>query len=132
MGQDMNIFLIILHSGFIVQFVLLLLIAASVFSWAIIFQKRKYLKQVQVQDEDFLRQFKNTDNLEQLYQQLDDYPLSSHVPMFKKGYEEYQEVRREFEKNDALENINDFFKQSNVQPLERSLKAGATLALMNY
>jgi biopolymer transport protein TolQ len=128
MGQDMNIFHIILQSGIVVQFVLLLLIAASVFSWAIIFQKRKYLRQVQVQDEDFLRQFMNNDNHDALYQQLGDYPLSSHAPMFKKGFEEYQNVRSDFEKRGKVQTVFDFLKDSNVQPLERSLKTGAAIA----
>ena len=43
-----------------------------------------------------------------LYNNLEDFPLSSHVPMFKKGYEEFQEVRKDFEKHDNLKNVNQY------------------------
>ena len=43
MEGGLDIFQILLESGFVVKFVLLLLVLCSILSWAIILKKRNYL-----------------------------------------------------------------------------------------
>ena len=44
-GSELNILKILLESGWVVKFVLLLLVLSSVVSWAIIFLKRSMFKE---------------------------------------------------------------------------------------
>ena len=51
----LDIFQILLQSGVVVKFVLLLLLASSVFSWAIILQKKKVLQAIEKNDVELVK-----------------------------------------------------------------------------
>ena len=56
--MEMNLLAILWSSGIIVKVVLFLLIACSVYSWAIILQKRKYMKVVLDKDKEFMEHYR--------------------------------------------------------------------------
>nr|WP_216819345.1 MULTISPECIES: protein TolQ [Gilliamella] len=63
----MNIIDLFLHAGFLVQGVMLLLLAFSVMSWAIIFQRSKILSKAKKQVEQFDNSFWSADDLNVLF-----------------------------------------------------------------
>jgi len=56
-SQDMSILSLILQASWVVQLVMLILVVASVASWATIFRKSQGLKQVRKLNESFEQDF---------------------------------------------------------------------------
>ncbi|OGT46536.1 MAG: protein TolQ [Gammaproteobacteria bacterium RIFCSPHIGHO2_12_FULL_41_20] len=67
MTWDLSLVDYFIHAGLIVKCVMLLLIAASVFSWTYIFQRLSYLKTVRQATRQFEAAFWSGENLPQLY-----------------------------------------------------------------
>ena len=65
--DNLNIIDLFLHAGFLVQGVMLLLLAFSVMSWAIIFQRSKILSKAKKQVEQFDNSFWSADDLNVLF-----------------------------------------------------------------
>jgi len=66
--QDLSFFALITNASIIVQFVMLLLLLASVFSWTYIFRKMFTISSARSQTEEFERSFWSGGNLIALYQ----------------------------------------------------------------
>ncbi|RFB74171.1 MULTISPECIES: protein TolQ [unclassified Herbaspirillum] len=66
--QDLSFFALITNASVIVQFVMLLLLLASVFSWTYIFRKMFTIRSARAQTEEFERSFWSGGNLIALYQ----------------------------------------------------------------
>lgn len=81
-----------LHATLPVQITLFILIAMSVFSWAIIFTKKKYLDQSHGSNLPFLNAFSKATSLEAVYDNLDDYAGSPMARVFKAGYAEIKKL----------------------------------------
>jgi len=84
----LDIFQILLQSGIIVKFVLLVLVACSVLSWAIILQKKKVITNIEKNNTEFHECFKNSSNLVEIYEKCDQIETSTISLMFKYGYDE--------------------------------------------
>lgn len=67
MTWDLSLLDYFIHAGLIVKCVMVLLIAASVFSWTYIFQRASYLKTVRQTTTQFEEAFWSGENLTQLY-----------------------------------------------------------------
>ena len=65
--ENLNIIDLFLHAGFLVQGVMLLLLAFSIMSWAIIFQRSKILSKAKKQVEQFDNSFWSADDLNVLF-----------------------------------------------------------------
>ena len=56
-ASDFSLWNLFLRADFVVKFVIILLIAASIFSWALIFDKFKLFRQINKSVEDFEKKF---------------------------------------------------------------------------
>ena len=56
-ATDFSLWKLFVRADFVVKFVIILLIAASIFSWALIFDKFKLFKQINSSIEDFEKNF---------------------------------------------------------------------------
>jgi biopolymer transport protein TolQ len=81
-----------MDTGPIVKMVLLLLIAASVFSWTIIFSKWMSFKQAKKQSDHFLDLFWNAKSLENIFSETKNFSVSPVSNVFRAGYIEFQKV----------------------------------------
>lgn len=70
MSTDLSLITLVLEASLLVQFVMLLLLAASVISWFVIFQKKKLLKSVSIDAKRFEDEFWSGGDLSELYTQL--------------------------------------------------------------
>ena len=52
-SSDFSLWKLFLRADFVVKFVIILLIASSIFSWALIFDKFKLFKSINASTEDF-------------------------------------------------------------------------------
>lgn len=128
MHGEMNILLILWNSGIIVKLVLALLIFASVLSWAIIIQKKKIIQKVEIDNSGFLDYFKNSNNLSEIYDQSKVFSDSSLSFMFQKGYLELLKIKEKLKATGQEDKLQDYFKETGVHALERSLQQGANIS----
>lgn len=85
---------LILNAGPVVKLVLLVLVYFSVVSWAIIFFKWRALRQALHQSVAFQDYFWNNRQLDQVAQELKQYPASPVSRMFRGGYQELVRQQR--------------------------------------
>ena len=93
--QDMSILSLIMQASWVVQFVMLLLVAASVASWAMIFRKAQMLKRVRKFNDEFEQDFWSGNSLSDLYNSATQNAKTG-GPMqriFASGMREYKKLR---------------------------------------
>jgi biopolymer transport protein TolQ len=86
---------LVLHASFIVQFVLLLLIGASVVSWAIILRKRRLLREANSVADEFEERFWSGVDLALLYKALDSSANTGMSAIFVSGFREFSRLRHQ-------------------------------------
>jgi len=84
---------LLLHASFIVQFVMALLIGASVLSWAIILRKRKVLLESRQAADHFEEQFWSGGDLATLYKSLDGSSPKGMADIFVSGFREFSRLK---------------------------------------
>ncbi len=91
MSTDLSLVTLILEASLLVQFVMLLLLGASVVSWFVIFQKKKLLKVVSAEASRFEDQFWSGGDLSELYTQLSRRHLEREgmEKVFETGFAEF-------------------------------------------
>ncbi len=99
---------LILQAGYVVKGVLVILLFFSVFSWAIIFYKHRYLSKASKESHDFLRVFRSGRDSKGLYSTARGLTLSPVANVFKSVYTEESrvnkdEVKRLLRRYEALE-----------------------------
>jgi len=78
------------QTGFVAKTVLLLLLAFSVLSWAIILSKWSLLRRARVQSGRFVRAFRKAQRLQDIAAVADQFRPSPLVGVFDNGYEEFK------------------------------------------
>src|SRR5688572_6559280 len=83
-----EIITLVSNSGLVAKAVLLLLLAFSIFSWAIIVSKWSLLKRANAQSGRFLRAFRKATRLQDIANVADQFRPSPLVAVFEGGFEE--------------------------------------------
>jgi biopolymer transport protein TolQ len=83
---------LIADSGAFVKLILLLLLGASVITWAIIFMKARLLKNARVQNARFIDTFWNSSSLEEIHQKISQFEGSPIAALFNSGYQELRKL----------------------------------------
>ena len=86
---------LILGASFAVQCVLALLVAASVMSWAIIFEKRRVLVEARASAAAFEDQFWSGGDLAALYKSYESSPQTGMASVFVAGFREFSRLRQQ-------------------------------------
>jgi len=84
---------LLLHASLVVQLVMLLLIGASVASWAIIISKRKVLGNVRLAADRFESEFWSGGDLAALYKSLDGSSPTGMADIFVSGFREFSRLK---------------------------------------
>lgn len=129
MEGGLDIFQILLESGIVVKLVLLVLIACSLISWAIIFQKKKLFKSVSDNNLSFENFFNESNNLVEIRNQVDIFQDSSTGLMYKSGFEELKRIREKLHEVGKESELRSYLNTNGIEALERSLNQGANLAV---
>lgn len=120
---NLDILKIILQSGFVVKIVLGLLIACSVFSWAIILKKRKLFREVEENNERFYEIYKTSENLKDVLLKSEMLPFSPYKALFVNGYAELVKIREAYT-GQHKSGLAFHFQNFGLGILERGLKKG--------
>ena len=94
-ATDFSLWKLFLRADFVVKFVIILLIAASIFSWALIFDKFKLFKKINKSIEDFEKKFWKAKSAESFNNNL---PVNSKDPaiiIFRSGMSELIKTKRQ-------------------------------------
>jgi biopolymer transport protein TolQ len=131
MQQDMSFTHLIASASLLAQIVLVLLVAASVLSWALIFAKRNTLKRINSEAEAFEDKFWSGGNLQDLHEEIrrEEAPEGL-AAIFNAGYEEYtrQQTLGRTQPDDAIAAIQRQMRVVQVREVERVESGLAMLA----
>ncbi len=96
MYAELSLLDLVLHASFVVQFVLLILVLASILSWTIIFDRARVLRKAARAAVEFERRFWSGGDLSALYRDLgqDDKYLTGLAAIFRSGFKEYVRLRK--------------------------------------
>ena len=89
-AHDLSVISLFLNADLIVKAVILLLILASFWSWAIIFEKMLRLRRLHRQADEFEDSFWSGGSLEDLYDRLGNQPLDPMSAMFGAAMREWR------------------------------------------
>jgi biopolymer transport protein TolQ len=91
-ATDVGAWHAIYSASFVVQLTLLCLVTMSVVSWAIMAQKRKQFREVEEGNIPFEDAFWKATSLEEVHENLKDYPASNLAAVFQYGYAELKKI----------------------------------------
>ena len=125
--NHLDIFQIMLQSGFVVKIVLLLLVVSSVVSWAIILKKKKLFKEIQENNQKFLEIYNNSEHLKDVMLKAEMLPFSPFKLLFMNGYDELVKMKEVYSSHHKS-GLSFHFQNFGLGVLERGLKKGENLA----
>jgi biopolymer transport protein TolQ len=103
MGPErLNVIAMILNAGLMVQFVILLLFAFSVISWAIIFIKYRHIRRAYRESADFIDFFWEKRDFSQAFAKSKEYRFSPIARVFRVAYMELRKLGGETGKRQKL------------------------------
>lgn len=124
---SLDILKIVLQSGIVVKIVLTLLIACSIFSWAIIFKKRKLFNEVAENNERFYEIYRTSDSLKDVLLKSEMLPFSPYKALFTNGYAELSKIKEAYT-GQHKSGLAFHFQNFGLGILERGLKKGVNEA----
>ncbi len=96
MNGEESFLQIALHASLVVKLVLLLLIGASIASWAMIFRKRKLLRDARNKSEEFEKRFWSGGDLAGMYKEISGTGAESGMEhIFEAGFAEFARLRKQ-------------------------------------
>jgi len=122
MTTDLSMTHLVLQASALAQIVLLLLVGASIVSWAVIFAKRKLFAQTRNEADQFEDRFWSGGSLSDLYESVRKGPEPNGLAaIFSAGYEEYtrQQTAGRMEPDDALAAVQRQMRVAEVREVER-------------
>lgn len=96
MGSELSLVELVTQASFVVQLVLLVLVMASVLSWAAIFDRSRVLRRARAAADAFEQKFWSGGDLSALYRELgqEDHRLNGLPAIFRNGFKEYVRLRK--------------------------------------
>ncbi|MET4024580.1 biopolymer transport protein TolQ [Marinobacter sp. MBR-99] len=104
MEAELSVWYLIANAGILVQLVMLLLVLASVVSWALIFQRIQVFRKAKQAQLAFEERFWSGMDLGQLYKEVnaDPTPFSGMESVFRAGFKEFSRLRQQSRDADAV------------------------------
>jgi biopolymer transport protein TolQ len=131
MGGDLSIVRLVLQASYVVQFVLLLLGAASLVSWSIIFRKRMMVRRAQQDADRFENSFWSGGDLVPLYRQIESRGNATGMEsIFESGFREFARLRQQggVATDMLLEGARRGMRVAQIKEIDRLEHSLATLA----
>lgn len=124
---------LISHAGIMGKLILISLLAISILCWTIVFAKWKLLKKTKEENARFLQFFWQSKSMDDIYNRIDGYSLSSIASIFKSGMKELKKLGNVSSSTNVIEMENiqrALLRTSNeeVAQLEKNITWLATTA----
>ncbi len=132
MTTDMSFLSLVMGASFIVQFVLLLLLAASFMSWSIIFTKRRLIRRTKAASDDFEASFWSGGDLNTLYRSATREQGGSvgMASIFESGFREFNRITQQggVEPDKIVDECRRAMRVAMMREVDRLEQSLATLA----
>lgn len=132
MTTDMSLLSLVMNASIPVQLVMLLLLAASLVSWTIIFSKRRVLKHATASSDDFEADFWSGGDLNNLYRETIRQKGGSTgmASIFESGFREFSRISQQDDVEPAkmVEECQRAMRVSQMREVDRLEQSLATLA----
>ena len=94
-ASDFSLWSLFMRADFVVKFVIVLLIASSIFSWALIFDKYKLFKKINISSQDFENKFWKAKSAESFNNNLPSNSKDPATIIFKTAMNELIKTKRQ-------------------------------------
>ncbi len=128
-STDFSLFKLFLRADFVVKFVIILLIASSIFSWALIFDKFKLFKRINLSTEDFEKKFWKAKSAENFNNNLPANTKDPATIIFKTAMNEVMKTKRQSSAVQAarVERILEIATDIEIKKIEKNFTFLATI-----
>ena len=126
-NADFSIITLFVRADFIVKSVIIILIASSIYSWAIIVEKFKLFKRIKLSTEDFENKFWKSKSAESFYNSLPskiDDPMAN---VFKNSMQVLIKSKRSSNLNEKMSRMLEINIEQEMEKIERSYTFLATV-----
>jgi biopolymer transport protein TolQ len=123
MTENMDFLKIILESGPVVKLVLITLIIISVYSWSLIFYKRKKLTAIENENNEFFDYFSKASSLADINTKSSEYGNSTFSTIFNSSYQELTKINEQIKSNDDM-SLAKYFNSNGKDAINRSMQKG--------
>ncbi len=132
MPSDLSVLSLVLNASIPVQLVMLILVAASIMSWSIIFTKRRLISRTKAASDDFEASFWSGGDLQSLYQNTAR-QKGGNIGManiFESGFREFSRIKQQDDVEPAkiVEECQRAMRVSQMREVDRLEQSLATLA----
>ena len=125
---DFSLIQLFMRADFVVKSVIVVLIAASIFSWALIFDKYKLFKRINTSSDEFEQKFWKSRSAESFYNNI---PANSNDPLaniFKAGMSEMLKTKsRNSNQSERVSRIIEVSTEQEMQTIEKYFTFLATV-----
>ncbi|MDC3249713.1 protein TolQ [Candidatus Pelagibacter sp.] len=126
-NTDFSLMQLFIRADFIVKTVILLLIASSVYSWAIIFQKIKLFKKINISSEEFEERFWKSKSAETFYNSLPTDPEDPMAAVFKESMQVMLKSKTKSNLSERMSNMLEANIEKQMMKIEKSYTFLATV-----
>ncbi len=126
-NTDFSIISLFIRADIIVKSVIIILIASSIYSWAIIFEKVKMFKKINKTTEEFENKFWKSKSAETFYNSM---PINSEDPManlFRNSMDVMLKSRRSSNLNEKMSRMLEINLEKQMEKIEKSYTFLATV-----
>lgn len=124
---DFSIFTLFMRADLVVKFVILSLIAASIFSWALIIDKFKIFKKLFKETELIEDQFWSSRSATEFYKKTEGDPENPLITVFRTGMECAQDAKSKGQLIERTKRVMDVAIDKEVEKYEKNLTFLATV-----
>ena len=126
-NTDFSLIQLFIRADYIVKTVILLLIASSVYSWAIIFQKIKLFKKINISSEEFEEKFWKSKSAENFYNSLPVDPEDPMASVFKSSMQVMLKTKSKSNVSERMSNMLESNIEKQMTKIEKSFTFLATV-----
>ena len=128
-SSDFSLWKLFVRADFVVKFVIILLIASSIFSWALIFDKFKLFKNINASTEDFEKKFWKAKSAESFNNNLPSTSKDPATIIFKTAMNEVMKTKRQSSSVQAarVERILEIATDTEIKKIEKNFTYLATI-----
>ena len=126
---DFSFLTLFTRADFIVKSVIIILILASIYSWALIFEKYKVFKKIFKSTEEFEQDFINSKSIKTLYEKVDQYSEDPMSIVFRSGAKYLTENKSQSQNilTEKVKSVMDVAIDKEVEKYENKLTFLATV-----
>ena len=126
-NTDFSIINLFLRADIIVKTVIIILIASSIYSWAIIFEKMRMFKNINKSAEEFEEKFWKSKSAENFYNNLPDNFKDPMANVFRNSMEVMLKSRRSANLNEKMSRMLEINIEEQMEKIEKSYTFLATV-----